>query len=693
MSLDLSTGRLNRKAQRRILVLWLVAIVLGYAALNLLIARERERDEHQWEVQLGLVASAQSRAVSGWVENRHLALHNLSDNMSLKLYLTELVMGTQEGGMDTEPAEMTYLRNLLIASAELGGFSAPVSQGAEIRANVAPVYSAGIVVTDAAQKPIVSTRDVPPLAQLPALLRQEGKGAATLTSEPFLLAGGSPAVAFRVPVFGVQQDSTDAPMGYIFAVAVLGDAFYGLLRGIGAEEETAESLLLNPEEGGVRFFSALLNGTKAMELQVDAASEMAPVAALRSPGVLVKAEDYRGEGVLAIARPVEGTTWTLVRKIDARVAMKETTARAIFLHIAYVLATGFLSAGVVALWRNATAHRAKQVALHYKSLSHRIQKQEALLDLIAETTPIATYIVDEGGKYRYANRRAAEDAEMGRAEMPGKSMEAVLGSHRAARLLAANAEAMEEGEEQLLLAREEAENGTLKQVRQSRHIPLESIPLPGEETDMLHGVLVIDQDITDVVRGEERRARTLQKLIETLVAMVDRRDPNAAEHSSCVAVLAREVGKQMKLEDRLVGTAETAGRLMNIGKITVPETLLTAKAALKDEEKERIRASIQTSADLLEGIEFDGPVVETLRQSQTANPELVTAQIIAAVNDFVAMVSPRAWRGGMPVEAAIAEMMKALDGRYSRPVVVALANYLENGGGRKLLAERLKLKG
>ncbi len=693
MSLDLSTNRLNRKAQRRILLVWLLALAVGLAGLNLLVERERERDQHQWEVRLGLVASAQSRAASDWVKGRLDALTTLSGNVSLQLYLTELVYGTRDDSdISVEPAELTYLRNLLIASADLGGFSAPVTDKQTIAANVEPTYSAGIAVTDAGMNIVAATHSMPPLDTLPVTVRDSLGGNQAFITLPFELTAGQPALAFRLPVYGVQQDATSAPLGFVVAVALLDKTFYEVLRSIPADDKTAESLLIVTEGTQMRFFSPLKDGKKPFELTLDKNSTLASVAAARTPGTMITGTDYDGQPSFTLARKVEGTEWILVRRMETGAAMKETNARALFLYSAYVLVAALITAGIVAMWRHATALRAKQVATHYKNLSHRIQKQEALLDLIAETTPIATYIVDENGKYRYANRRSAEEAEMDRTAMPGKSVEAVLGGRRAHRLLQANASALAKDSEEMLIAREEDAEGKLVQAHQSRHIPLASIPLPTQEEEHpVRGVLVIDQDITDVVRGEERRARTLQQLIGTLVEMVDRRDPHAAQHSSCVALLAREVAKQMQLDAGLVATAETAGQLMNIGKITVPETLLTAKDALKDKDKARIRASIHTSADVLHSIEFDGPVVETLRQSQNKSPQLVTAQIIAAVNDFVAMISPRAWRSGMKLEDAMNDMLKHAGTRYERAVVAALIHYLENNGGRAALDAKLKV--
>jgi hypothetical protein len=184
----------------------------------------------------------------------------------------------------------------------------------------------------------------------------------------------------------------------------------------------------------------------------------------------------------------------------------------------------------------------------------------------------------------------------------------------------------------------------------SEHIPIAAT------SSMPRGVLVVEQDITEAVTERERRERTLSQLIRSLVGVVDRRDPNAADHSMRVAEVARRIAREMGIEPLLVETAETAGRLMNLGKILVSEDLLTRTEGLSKEEIERVREGIQASADLLEGIEFDGPVVETLRQVQemwdgSGGPAgreggdiIVTARIVSVANTFVALTSPRAHR-------------------------------------------------
>jgi HD-GYP domain-containing protein (c-di-GMP phosphodiesterase class II) len=277
--------------------------------------------------------------------------------------------------------------------------------------------------------------------------------------------------------------------------------------------------------------------------------------------------------------------------------------------------------------------------------------------------------------------------------MQGKPVANVLGPAAAKRVIRLNHQAMDEN-------RNVTEYGPVEiagkpKMVQSEHIPLKA-PAGG-----ISGVLTVEDDITDFVNERERRARTLNQLVKTLVDVVDKRDPFAARHSTRVAHVARAVAKEMNLSDIEIETADIAGNLLNLGKILIPEAVLAKTENLTEDERAMIRNSILTSGELLKGIEFDGPVVETLQQAQanfdgTGNPPLkgdeivITARIIAVANAFIGMISDRAFRQALSIDQAIEALMKGVGKAFDRRVVAALINYLDNHGGRDALAGNLK---
>jgi HD-GYP domain-containing protein (c-di-GMP phosphodiesterase class II) len=128
----------------------------------------------------------------------------------------------------------------------------------------------------------------------------------------------------------------------------------------------------------------------------------------------------------------------------------------------------------------------------------------------------------------------------------------------------------------------------------------------------------------------------------------------------------------------------------------VPRDVLTRTTSLAEGEIRLIRESLQLGADFIQGIEFDGPVLETLRQMQErydgtgplglkGDDILITARIIAATNAFVGMASPRSHRTAMASAHAIKSLLHDIDTRFDRRVAVALADYIENRKGEDAL--------
>ena len=161
----------------------------------------------------------------------------------------------------------------------------------------------------------------------------------------------------------------------------------------------------------------------------------------------------------------------------------------------------------------------------------------------------------------------------------------MIGPASAKRYLELKEQALKVGTAVNNVARLENEHGL--KVLQSEHIPLK------QRSGATVGVLTVEHDITDVVTEREKRARTLQNLVKTLVSVVDRRDPYAANHSTRVARVARAVAREMGLTETDMDTAESAANLLNLGKIMIPPEVLAKAGDLTEEERKLLRNSVQ----------------------------------------------------------------------------------------------------
>ncbi|MGB8274743.1 MAG: HD domain-containing phosphohydrolase [Alphaproteobacteria bacterium] len=665
------------------------AAVIGVLMVVRLVDSERDRDLHAWQVRLGIVADSRAAAVTSWTEGQYATLRALAENASLQIYLTELAAARGDPAKaTTAAAQAGYLRNLLTVTASRGGFTGKAA-GPQVDANVERTGVAGVALVAMDGSILVATSDMPPMAgALGGFVAGLAPGTRGLAG-PYPGPSGRPTMAFAVPIFAVQGDPVASQqVGLAVGVKEIEDDLYPLLRQPGATEKTAETLLVRSDGTVIEYISPLADGTRALGLKLAMSTpDSAEAFAITTPGGFALKTDYRNRQVLVASRRLEAAPWTLVHKVDRAEALGESDARAARLLSIFLLAIACVAAGVLAAWWQGSSRRAREAAQSYRDLAARFESQKKLLQLVTDSQPDSIFIVNsDDDRIRFANRAVAKGAGTAAADLVGKTLASVFGPDAAKRYRIRNRQAA--AADVAISAVDRAGEGEQMRVLHTEHIPLAATA--HEQA----GVLVVESDITEAVTERERRERIMRQLVKTLVAAIDRRDPHSANHSVRVGRLARATALEMGLDMVAAEAAEIAGNLMNLGKILVPPELLTKVGALDPNELRRVRESLQTTAELLSGIEFDGPVLETLRQCQehvdgsgwprgiAGDDIAVTARIVAAANAFVAMVSPRSYRAGVSIDDALAALLAGVGKTFDRGVVAALINHMDNRGGR-----------
>lgn len=316
-------------------------------------------------------------------------------------------------------------------------------------------------------------------------------------------------------------------------------------------------------------------------------------------------------------------------------------------------------------------------------LQDRLNTQEDFVHSITDSNPEAIAIFDKDNRYWFVNLSAAKQLGQDASDIVKKPLDKMIGYDRAHKLEKRLNEVRTSGRPIKTL---DQIKGERRQVRFVQAHYEAMAPFGG----FSGGVMVREEDVTNLIVERERRANMLRQVIGTLVAVVDRRDPYAAGHSGRVGQLSRLIAEEMLLSESEIDAAEIAGSLMNFGKVLVPREILTKATALTPEELQRVRDSILTSSDILSIIDFDGPVVPTLRQVMerydgSGAPQglqgdqiLITARIVMVANAYVALASPRAHRPSLGLKEAMNNLMRDADRFYDRRVVVALGNCIEN---------------
>ncbi|MCX6947091.1 MAG: hypothetical protein NTU87_04415 [Verrucomicrobia bacterium] len=142
-----------------------------------------------------------------------------------------------------------------------------------------------------------------------------------------------------------------------------------------------------------------------------------------------------------------------------------------------------------------------------------------------------------------------------------------------------------------------------------------------------------------------------------------------------------------------VETAELAGELLNLGTVSLPQELLHKGGSRNEEEKKRLREAIVRSADLLNGLEFEGPVAEVIRQAQeradgTGFPKrlsgeaiLPSAKVVAVAKRLIDLVQGQEG-SAQSLDQALRVVMAEAGASLDRGAVAAMVDFLDNRGGK-----------
>src|SRR3954470_3178680 len=167
--------------------------------------------------------------------------------------------------------------------------------------------------------------------------------------------------------------------------------------------------------------------------------------------------------------------------------------------------------------------------------------------------------------------------------------------------------------------------------------------------------------------------------IEALALAIDAKDQTAQSHIRRVQVYAAGIARALGMTDNEIQGVKTAALLHDIGKLAVPEHILSKPGPLTQEEFQKIRIHPQVGAEIISGVPFPYPVAPLIlshheRWDGKGYPAGLKgeeiplgARILSVVDSFDARMSEWAYHKAMSVDAAMAllrqESTKALDPR------------------------------
>jgi diguanylate cyclase (GGDEF)-like protein/putative nucleotidyltransferase with HDIG domain len=189
--------------------------------------------------------------------------------------------------------------------------------------------------------------------------------------------------------------------------------------------------------------------------------------------------------------------------------------------------------------------------------------------------------------------------------------------------------------------------------------------------------------LEDEKRHVEEMATLHLRTIEALALAIEAKDHTTHDHLQRVRVYAIEVAKELGVSSGEMEALHAAALLHDIGKLAVPEHIISKPGRLTPEEFEKMKIHPLVGAEILERVRFPYPVVPIVRAHHEKwdgsgypfglkGEEIpIGARILSSVDFLDAMASDRQYRRALPLE----EVMKRLaaeSGRSFDPKVVSV---------------------
>ena len=196
------------------------------------------------------------------------------------------------------------------------------------------------------------------------------------------------------------------------------------------------------------------------------------------------------------------------------------------------------------------------------------------------------------------------------------------------------------------------------------------------------------------LENEKQHAEELSLLhlrtIEALALAIEAKDHTTSAHLQRVQVYAMELAKELKLTEDESQALRAASLLHDIGKLAVPEHIISKPGKLSPEEFDKMKIHPIVGAEILERVRFPYPVVPIVRAHHekwdgsgypyglSGEQIPIGARILSAVDCLDALASDRQYRRALPLDEAmrvvISEVGRAFDPRV---VDVLSRRYIE----------------
>lgn len=189
--------------------------------------------------------------------------------------------------------------------------------------------------------------------------------------------------------------------------------------------------------------------------------------------------------------------------------------------------------------------------------------------------------------------------------------------------------------------------------------------------------------------GDASRGEVCLDALTALATAVETRDGYDAGHVKRLVDSSMHLGRQLGLSDRHLRGLRLGAILHDVGKLAVPESILSRSGTLSDEDRERLRGHSVAGESILRHLPLAGAALAIVRHHHerwdgSGYPDALAgediplgARIVAVADAFEAMTHDRPYRRQRTRAAAVAEIRQAAAAQFDPRVAEAFLQVVD----------------
>jgi diguanylate cyclase (GGDEF)-like protein len=377
------------------------------------------------------------------------------------------------------------------------------------------------------------------------------------------------------------------------------------------------------------------------------------------------------------------------------------------IHAAFIAAAG---AAAIAAWRlnedvrlemRASNQRLAEVSEtdNLTSLGNRRKLMADLDQYLASSEPVVLVILDLDGFKGYNDTFGHPAGDSLLVRLAGRLRQATSGHGYAYRL----------GGDEFCVVWREVETGTRAQIEATAAAAMRqhgegfsvsaaygSVALPAEASTIETALRTADNRMYSRKHGS--RASTSRQSRDVLIQTLTERHPDLSPHVDAVTALAEEVALGLGLAANLIEQVRLAADLHDIGKVAIPDAIITKPGPLDEEEWEFIRRHTVIGERILHAAPALAQVALLVRSTHErydgrgypdglgGDSIPVGARIIAVCDAYDAMTSDRPYKLAQAPADALAELQRCAGSQFDPAIVAAFEAVLKRPDSASALA-------